>query len=122
ISLDKYASFADNVIVWEELQYELVKVLRVNLQVYDVIARYTMTTLAVCLIARDSQAAQMWAERIRREIAATPVSVGNKQYSVTVSIGIAEYRKQSSCDDMFLCAERALDMALRKANSVSVFS
>ncbi|MCU0425955.1 MAG: GAF domain-containing protein [Candidatus Kapabacteria bacterium] len=122
ISLDKYAAFSNNLALWDELNHALVQVLRQNLRPYDIIARYHGTTLAVCLIEKDTQAAQMWSERVRRDIAATSLSVGGKQYSVTVSIGVAEYRKQKSLDELLEHAEKALDAALKKTNSVSIFS
>lgn len=122
ISLDKYAAFSNNLALWDELNHALVQILRKNLRFYDIIARYHGTTLAVCLIEKDTQAAQMWAERIRRDVAATSLSVGGKQYSVTVSIGLAEYRKQRSLDELLQQAEKALDAALKKTNSVSIFS
>jgi diguanylate cyclase (GGDEF)-like protein len=122
VSLDKYAAFSNNPVLVDELNHAFVQLLRKNLRPYDVLARYHDTTLAVCLIEKNTQASQMWAERIRRETAAASLSVGGKQYSVTVSIGLAEFLKQATTQELLGHAEKALDAALKKTNSVSIFS
>lgn len=122
VSLDKYASFSNNPVLLDELTQAFVQILRKNLRPYDVIARYHGTTLAVCLIEKNTQAAQMWAERIRRETAAASLNVGGKQYNVTVSIGLAEFLKQANIEELMAHAEKAMDAALKKTNSVSIFS
>ncbi len=122
VSLDKYAAFSNNLPLLDELNHAFVQILRKNLRPYDVIARYHGTTLAVCLIEKNTQAAQMWAERIRRETAAASLSVGGKQYNVTVSIGLAEFLKQGSLEELLEHAEKALAAALKKTNCVSIFN
>lgn len=122
VSLDKYASFSNNLALLDELNQAFVQILRKNVRPYDVLARYHGTTLAVCLIEKNTHDAQMWAERIRRETASANLSVGGKQYNVTVSIGLAEFLKQSSIEELMTHAEKALDAALKKSNSVSIFS
>lgn len=122
VSLDKYASFSNNPVLLDELNQAFVQILRKNIRPYDVLARYHGTTLAVCLIEKNTHDAQMWAERIRRETAAANLSVGGKQYSVTVSIGLAEFLKQNGIEELMAHAEKALDAALKKTNSVSIFS
>ena len=122
VSLDKYASFSNNPALLDELNQAFVQILRKNVRPYDVLARYHGTTLAVCLIEKNTHDAQMWAERIRRETASANLSVGGKQYNVTVSIGLAEFLKQSSIEELMTHAEKALDAALKKTNSVSIFS
>jgi diguanylate cyclase (GGDEF)-like protein len=122
VSLDKYASFSNNPVLLDELTQAFVQILRKNLRPYDVVARYHGTTLAVCLIEKNTQAAQMWAERIRRETAAASLNVGGKQYNVTVSIGLAEFLKQANIEELMAHAEKAMDAALKKTNSVSIFS
>jgi diguanylate cyclase (GGDEF)-like protein len=122
VGLDAYASFANDPGLVDELRRAFTQILLKHLRPYDVVCRYRDATLAICLIEKNSQAAQMWAERIRRETASASFAIGGKQYNVTASVGIAEYLKQQTAEETLAHAERALENALKKTNAVSIFS
>jgi diguanylate cyclase (GGDEF)-like protein len=122
VGLDAYASFANDPGLVDELRRAFTQILLKHLRPYDVVCRYRDATLAICLIEKNSQAAQMWAERVRRETASASFAIGGKQYNVTASVGIAEYLKQQTAEETLAHAERALENALKKTNAVSIFS
>jgi diguanylate cyclase (GGDEF)-like protein len=122
LALDDYAAFSSNAMLVEELNRAFVQIVKKNIRPYDVLARYKGNVLAVCLIEKNSQEAQMWAERVRLGVASANTVIGGKQYMTTVSIGIAEFLRQISMDELLIHAEKAFDAARKKTNSVSLFS
>jgi diguanylate cyclase (GGDEF)-like protein len=122
VQLDEYAAFASNDELREELFLKFVEAVKKNAREYDVIGRYVGNVVGVCLAEKNSNEARMWAERLRREIASVPLTVNGKQFTITASIGVAEFLKQNSLEELLTNAEQALYMALRKTNSVGIFS
>jgi len=123
IGIDHYASFGKNSPQFTEaLIMHIAHIARKNLRVYDIIGRYSDTVIAVGMIEKNTQDCQLWAEKVRRSIAAEMLTVGGKQYAVTVSIGIAEFLKQKSLAELMANVEKAFAIAREKSNAVSVFS
>lgn len=56
----------------------------------DILARYGGEEFAVVLPGADIEDAKIWAERVRRLIASTPITIGKASISVSVSIGLTE--------------------------------
>ena len=81
----------------------------------DVIGRYGGEEFCVVLPRASEEAALAWAERVRREIAETPVSIGAERAHVTASFGVAERRDGTSTPQSLI--ERA-DQALRLAKQM----
>jgi diguanylate cyclase (GGDEF)-like protein len=123
IGIDQYASFGKNSAQFTEaLIMHIAHIARKNLRVYDIIGRYSDTVIAVGMIEKNTQDCQLWAEKVRRSIAAEMLTVGGKQYAVTVSIGIAEFLKQKSLAELLANVEKAFAIAREKSNAVSMFS
>ncbi len=122
LCLDEYAAFSSNDTLREELFRMFLETVKKNAREYDVVGQFGRNAVAVCLVEKNTQEAQMWAERLRREIASVPQNVKGKQFTITASIGVAEFLKQTSLEELLTHAEKALDVAVRKTNSVSVFS
>ena len=76
---------------------------------------------SIILTGMKAPEAQRWAEKIRQEIARTPLEINNKRYYVTVSVGLAQALKGDSINDIATNANRALLMSLNKTNKVTVY-
>lgn len=74
------------------------------LRVSDILARWGGEEFAILLPAADLDSATMLAERMRADIAQTPV----ENQSVTVSIGVAEYRRGESLEMLLQRVDKAL--------------
>jgi len=76
---------------------------------------------SVILTGMKAPEAQRWAEKIRQEIARSPLEIENKRYYVTVSIGLAEAMKGDTMNELASNANRALMMSVNKTNKVTVY-
>ncbi len=75
----------------------------------DVPARYGGEEFTVLLPAAGTRAGRIFAERVRRETAATEVRVGSKRITVTVSAGVCKFTKRhGSMRAMLQQADRAM--------------
>ncbi len=122
IKLDEYAAFAKNDTLKEELFRLFSENVKAHLRENDVVGRYLGNIVGVCLNGKTTNEAQMWAERLRREIAGKPINVKGKQFTITASIGLAELLKQSTTEELFTHAEQALQLASQATNRVNVFA
>lgn len=80
----------------------------------DILARYGGEELVLLLSDADMDAAQRVVERIRAGLASTSITVeGGRSLTLSVSIGLAEYRRDESLEDMLRRADSALYEAKR---------
>ncbi len=81
----------------------------------DILARLGGEEFCILLPQSDESAAANWGERARKAIAHTPVLIGDKYVTVTVSIGVAESSEETHspeqmldwADQALLCAKQA---------------
>jgi diguanylate cyclase (GGDEF)-like protein len=100
----------------------LTGVLQYLKQPYDVLARVGEYTFAALLIRMTDEEAYLWSEKVRQKIVSEVIALGRKSFSITTSIGLAGARRNSTTDDIFLCAKMALDKAKeRGGNEVIVY-
>lgn len=71
---------------------ELCRLMRKSLRDYDMIARYGGEEFAIVLVETTAQEAQLVAEKLRESIAMHAFIDTNKNYTVTVSFGVAEIK------------------------------
>ncbi|RJP21243.1 MAG: GGDEF domain-containing protein [Candidatus Abyssobacteria bacterium SURF_5] len=90
----------------------------------DLVARYGGEEFAILLPETGPLGARNPAERLRRKIEGLRFCAGEKEYSVTVSIGIAGYPEHAlSMEKVLSCADSALYEAKRTGkNAVYIFS
>jgi two-component system cell cycle response regulator len=81
-------------------------------RLYDFVGRYGGEEFLLVLPGCDLSAARLVAERVRNAVAATPISVGAVQLSVSVSLGVA---CTSSARDESATVLQAADEALYRA-------
>lgn len=121
IKLDHYFSLETSHEVMEYMILHIISIIRKHTKEYDILGELDSTTLAVALIGLKTQKAQMWAEKLRKEIASSVIEVFGKRFTVTVSIGAAEAMPKESLEVLIKNTQHALHLALQKSNAVSVF-
>ncbi|HEU5088886.1 MAG TPA: sensor domain-containing diguanylate cyclase, partial [Roseiflexaceae bacterium] len=86
---------------------------RATLRTIDVLGRYGGEEFAVLLSGADEQQALMVAERLRQQIAEVPIPLGDREISITVSIGVAVRAEHStlSLQTLLDYADKALYQA-----------
>ncbi len=96
--------------------------LRNELRPYDLLGRIDVDQVAVGLVGAKAQQAQIWTERMRKEIASSIIDIDGKRFSATVSIGVAEAVPTEAWDRVLDNAYHALTIAGRQGNKVVVFA
>jgi diguanylate cyclase (GGDEF)-like protein len=100
----------------------LSNVLQYIKQPYDVLARIGEFTFAVLVIRMTDEEAFRWSEKVRQKIVSEVIALGRRSFSVTTSIGVAGARRNSSAEELLVCAKLALDKAKeRGGNEVIVY-
>jgi diguanylate cyclase (GGDEF)-like protein len=124
IGIDKYASFDP-----EKYQKRSEKVLihvidhiRKNLKDFDILGRISEDKFAVILVGADGNKAQLWSEKLRKEIASSVLDTEGKKFNVTVSQGLIASGKAFDASSLINNSMKVLEKALEKKNSVSVYS
>lgn len=122
--IDQYQSFgsSENSNIRTNINEHILNKIRHFLQDYHIIGNISSDLFAVALVGFKSQQTLLWSERIRSEIAISPLKIGSKQFNVTVSIGAAEYANGDDLNKLFEKSGKALEIASSKTNSVNVFS
>lgn len=82
--------------------------IRAQLRDSDLVGRWGGEEFMVILKRTDLNAAMLVAEKIRQHIAATPVSYGKEQISLSSSIGVAVLRDNDTADSLLIRADRGL--------------
>ncbi|TAK58196.1 MAG: diguanylate cyclase [Bacteroidetes bacterium] len=62
--------------------------IRASIRPYDVVGRLDTNKFGVLLINTNANEAQIWAEKIRKNIASLTIALEDKSFSVTISIGV----------------------------------
>ncbi len=124
INIDRYATLSsgNEADFGEPVAQHVVDQIEQHLRAYDILGRVDATIFGVGLVQRNGREAQLWAERVRGEIASALLQYNGRQFSVTVSIGVVECTVQKSFDELLANGEQALQLASRKTNSVSLFA
>ncbi len=88
------------------------KVLLDHCRPSDVACRYGGEEFCVLLPETDEDGAAIWADRIRKAIAETCVSVGDQSFNITASVGVAErMRRAENGESLVDAADQALLVA-----------
>ncbi len=88
--------------------------LRENCRTSDVVSRYGGEEFCVLLPETDERNAVLWADRVRRALAATKIPVGGKEISVTASFGVAQRLDDTQSPETLVdLADQALLVAKR---------
>ena len=91
------------------------------LKSYYPLGKISNEIYGIVLTELNGPDAHRWAEKIRSDIARTPIEIEQKRYYVTVSIGIAETAKGDTIKNLADNATIALNISIDKSNKVTLF-
>lgn len=94
--------------VGDEVLAQVAKILAQSIRTVDFAARYGGEEFVVVLAETELQAALDTAERIRMTVAEAAYGQAERRIAVTVSVGVAEYRKDETADGVIARADGAL--------------
>ncbi|MBI5071308.1 GGDEF domain-containing protein [Candidatus Falkowbacteria bacterium] len=94
--------------------HELAKRLEAALRLSDALGRYGGEEFIFILPNAPRKGAEIAAERLRKLVAAEPFKIGDKSVAVTVSIGVAEFRRTDTASSLI----EAADMAMLQAKDL----
>ncbi len=122
--LDKYASYSpeEHSERRERIIYHVINIFRKKIKDYDIIARADENVYSVVMVGVSIEDAQLWAQKIRQEIASTMLEIAGQQFSVTVSMGLAAMDKADSLESFLANTRRVLAKSVQKTNTVNIFS
>ncbi len=121
--LDKYASYSpeEHSERRERIIYHVINIFRKKIKDYDIIARADENVYSVVMVGVNIEDAQLWAQKIRQEIASTMLEIEGQQFSVTVSMGLAAMDKSDSLESFLANTRRVLAKSVQKTNTVNIF-
>ena len=122
LSMDRYNSFEHSEGMKEALLLHVLKKIKGNVKDFDIIGEIDDATIAILLPGMPIDKAQMWGERVRKDIASAIADIEEKRLTVTISIGLAQASPYDKADTLSRNAQSALRLASEKTNAVVVFS
>lgn len=122
IDIDNFKTFNDSYghQVGDQVLKLTAAVLREHVRERDLVARYGGEELLAVLPGTDLEACRQIAERIRRVVAERRIrrrTTGEEISSITISIGVAEFRPGESEDGLIERCDRALYLAKREGRN-----
>lgn len=111
VDLDRFKRINDTFghFIGDEVIQTTAKIAKKSLRARDTLGRFGGEEFIVLLPETDSQEASEVAERLRRYVAATSLSVEKKILKVTVSVGVAYYTVvDTTINDILIRADRSL--------------
>ncbi len=106
----------------ERILLHVLQIVQQQIRDYDVVGHIDDDTLAIGLVARDAQRTQLWMERLRSEVASSIITVDDKRFTVTVSVGIALYNPSESHERLLDNTYAVLARSVKQGNKVTVFA
>ncbi len=99
----------------------VIEIFKKFLKSYHPLGKVDDNKYSIILTGMKANEAHRLAEKIRQEIARSPIEFENKRYYVTVSIGISQLYQGETLNDLATNTDRALNMSLTKSNKVTVY-
>jgi diguanylate cyclase (GGDEF)-like protein len=122
LQLDRYKAFEQNPLAYEQLVERATEIVRSLLRPYHIIGRLDRAVLGILLPGLTLEQAQMLVDHIRRKIAGTPQSIEGRTVVVTVSAGVAHLNGNDTPQTALDHALTALHQAVRRSNTVVLYS
>jgi len=121
-TIDKYTTVNwGDTEVSEMTNENIIQIVRRKLRPYDVFGNSDDDTFGILLIDYNKPNAKIWAESLRKEIANSILSHNNNKFSVTISLGITDFKSGMSAKEFLTNAYSALKEASTKGNNVSSY-
>ncbi len=106
----------------ERMMLTLSRAIRQSVRGYDLVGRPEDERFALALLDTPSNEAYLWAEKIRKNIAAQVINLDGKSFSITVSIGLAGAQEGAHKEELMANAVTVLHRAAESGgNMVRVF-
>ncbi len=100
----------------------LSKAIRSSIRPYDVVGRMDDNKFGILLISTSANDAQIWAEKIRMNIASLTIPLEDKSFSVTLSIGVCGVVQGMKREELFASTVTVLHRATETGgNAVRIF-
>lgn len=117
IRLDDFDSEIAERISLDSILASIVKVIKENINVLDVIGRIGRRTIGIYFFNKETKEIFLWADKIRVNIARKTFSYEDKQFSATVSIGLCNTREKIDLNQITEEATMTLNKALEKGGN-----
>jgi GGDEF domain-containing protein len=105
----------------ERVSKHVTEIFRKYLKSYYPMGKIRENIYGIVITEMNGPDSHRWAEKIRSEIARTPIEIDNKRYYITVSIGIAEKGKGETIVSLADNAMVALNLSEDKSNKVTLY-
>ncbi len=107
---------------FDSILYAIAHVIRSGVRPYDVVGLLDRHHLGAVLVNTSANDAYIWAEKVRKSIASQILSVGDRTFSVTISVGICGATEGMTVEEFLGNATQVLNtVAERGGNLVSVY-
>lgn len=94
------------------------RMVKVSIRPYDVVGRFDFNCFVVLLVQTTSNEASLWAEKIRKNVASNILNIENKNFSITISVGVAGALEEASDVDLLENADRVLRKAIEAGGNI----
>ncbi len=124
LQIDRYGTLAQLTVaeIRELLTGHVLPLLRTQLRGGALVGYADEETLGVLLPGMSAVQARLWAEALRKQAATAVASVGERRLNLTLSIGLVELQPDKTSEEMLRAAHTALQRALSRGNTVTVFA
>lgn len=115
--LDRYEQAGLN-----QMLVTLSRVIRTSVRPYDLVGRLDQNRFGVVLVKTPANEAYLWAEKIRKIITGMVITIDNKSFFITVSMGVCGAVQGSTQQDLIKNANLVLQKAIDSGgNTIRVF-
>lgn len=94
------------------------RMVKVSIRPYDIVGRFDFNCFVVLLVNTTSNEASLWAEKIRKNVASNIINIDNKNFSVTISVGVAGVVQEASDVELLGNAGRVLSKAVEAGGNI----
>ncbi|MCS7000284.1 MAG: diguanylate cyclase [Candidatus Kapabacteria bacterium] len=122
VQLDRYKALEQQQHTYEYFLEQVVRTIRPLMKPYHVVGRLEGSMLGILLPGLALPSAHLMIEKLRRTIAGTPHTVGGRSVVLTISAGVVEIGDADTADSAIEHASVALQQALRRTNTVVLYS
>jgi len=106
----------------ERILLHVLHIVQQQIRDYDVVGHIDDDTLAIGLVARDAQRTQLWMERLRSEVASSIMTVDEKRFTVTISVGIAAFDPSEDHERLLDNTYAVLARSVKQGNKVTLYA
>lgn len=98
------------------------RMIKSSIRPYDLVGRFDFNRFGVLLVSTTANEANLWAEKLRKNIASNVINIEQKSFSVTVSVGVCGSVSNTSDIELIENASQVLKKAVEAGgNIVRVF-